>query len=178
MRANAGDGATDASLSQPLYGAGMGQAVARFFKKYARFKGYASRSEAWWAIASIFGAHLAIAAIAAVLIGVFFWEDVIVVSSEGTGGELLFPGPSGVIVGIALVLEMLVFIVAIVPALALTWRRLHDAGLPGPLFFLWFIPLMGWFVLVAFHLLPSRPEQRRPEWDDPREAPPSTDLPA
>lgn len=35
-------------LSQPLYGAGMGQAISRFFKKYARFKGYASRSEYWW----------------------------------------------------------------------------------------------------------------------------------
>jgi len=48
MTANAGDGAAAPNLSQPLYGASMGQAVVRFFKKYARFKGYASRSEHWW----------------------------------------------------------------------------------------------------------------------------------
>ena len=36
------------SLSQPLYGASIGQAITRFFKKYATFSGRASRSEYWW----------------------------------------------------------------------------------------------------------------------------------
>ena len=35
-------------LSAPLYGATFGQAIARFFKKYATFSGRASRSEFWW----------------------------------------------------------------------------------------------------------------------------------
>ncbi|HIX01122.1 MAG TPA: DUF805 domain-containing protein [Candidatus Nesterenkonia stercoripullorum] len=174
MTEHVDEGAAGETSGQPLYGATWGQAIVRFFKKYARFKGYASRSESWWAIASIFGTHLAIAVMAAVLIIVFFRDDVVVVNSEGPGGVLLFPGPSGVILGASLVLQMLVFVVAVVPALSLTWRRLHDAGLPGPMVFLWFVPLAGWFVLVVFHVLPSQPEQRRPEWDDPRDAVPRT----
>ena len=35
-------------LSRPLYGANFGQAVGRFFRKYATFTGRASRSEFWW----------------------------------------------------------------------------------------------------------------------------------
>lgn len=34
----------------PLYGAPPGQAVRRFFEKYAAFRGRASLSEFWWAI--------------------------------------------------------------------------------------------------------------------------------
>ena len=42
-------GATDPrDLTLPLYGATFGQAVARFFRSYARFSGRASRSEYWW----------------------------------------------------------------------------------------------------------------------------------
>ncbi|MCL2780748.1 MAG: DUF805 domain-containing protein [Actinomycetia bacterium] len=36
------------ALSQPLRGASMGQAIQRFFKKYAVFTGRASRSEFWY----------------------------------------------------------------------------------------------------------------------------------
>ena len=35
-------------LWAPLYGASFGEAVARFFMKYATFSGRASRSEYWW----------------------------------------------------------------------------------------------------------------------------------
>jgi hypothetical protein len=35
-------------LDKPLYGATFGQAISRFFKKYATFSGRASRSEYWW----------------------------------------------------------------------------------------------------------------------------------
>src|SRR6185312_8282818 len=35
-------------LDQPLYGASFGQAIKRFFTKYATFSGRASRSEYWW----------------------------------------------------------------------------------------------------------------------------------
>ncbi|PRZ15620.1 DUF805 domain-containing protein [Nesterenkonia sandarakina] len=40
--------ASDPRLNEPLYGASLGQAIRRFFGKYAHFKGYASRSEYWW----------------------------------------------------------------------------------------------------------------------------------
>ena len=37
-----------APLDMPAYGCKMGEAIVRFFKKYAVFKGRASRSEFWW----------------------------------------------------------------------------------------------------------------------------------
>lgn len=43
-----------APLNQPLYGASFMQATKRFFKKYARFSGYASRSEYWFASLFLF----------------------------------------------------------------------------------------------------------------------------
>ena len=54
----------------------------------------------------------------------------------------------------------------LVPHLALTWRRLHDANLAGPFFFLAFIPIVGWIILLIFVLLPSKPEGAR--FDRPR----------
>ena len=39
---------TSAPSDRPLYGAGFGQAVRRFWSKYATFSGRASRSEFWW----------------------------------------------------------------------------------------------------------------------------------
>lgn len=35
-------------LAGPLYGASFGKSVKRFFAKYAKFAGRASRSEFWW----------------------------------------------------------------------------------------------------------------------------------
>ena len=40
-------------LSQPLYGATLGQAVKRYFTKYATTSGRASRSEYWWATLAV-----------------------------------------------------------------------------------------------------------------------------
>jgi hypothetical protein len=35
-------------LSAPVYGASLGVAFSRFWRKYATFSGRASRSEYWW----------------------------------------------------------------------------------------------------------------------------------
>ena len=36
----------------------------------------------------------------------------------------------------------------VVPTMAVTSRRLHDVGESGSLTLLWFIPVIGWFVLL------------------------------
>ena len=45
----------------------------------------------------------------------------------------------------------------IVPSLALTVRRLHDAGYSGLLALLFLIPYVGGLVMLIFALLPSSP---------------------
>ncbi len=155
-------------LSQPMYGASFGQAISRFFKKYARFSGYASRSEYWWVF-------LATSVLALVLggTGTGIMASLIAnsenmqttststsVSFEAEGGAaiaLLMFGLVSAAIGLALV----------IPHLALSWRRLHDAGFPGPLWLLWFIPGVGWIIVLILMLMPTNAEKRRPEWDDP-----------
>lgn len=56
---------------------------------------------------------------------------------------------------IALVLAIVVL------SRALSWRRLEDANLPGPMWFLGFIPVVGWIILLVFSFLPSKPEGAR-----------------
>lgn len=130
-------------LSQPLYGATFGQAISRFFKKYATFTGRASRSEFWWwYLAQV------IVAVAISLIGVLAGYATI----DASGALTLGPG-----YWIAQILAGIWFLATIVPWLALSWRRLHDADKPGPFYFLGLIPFVGWIIMIVLFVLPSDP---------------------
>ena len=133
-----------APLDQPLYGASFGEAIRRFFKKYADFTGRASRSEFWWWY------------LFAVLIAIVYSILLTTLGTIGNGGRGYGP------IGWILIVVYIVWAVAIVvPSLALVWRRLHDANLAGPFFFLGFIPLVGWIILLVFYVMPSKPEGAR-----------------
>lgn len=129
-----------ASMADPLYGAGFGTAVQRFFTRYFRFKGLSSRSEYWWAV--LF--QLLIAVVLGVLISV---------TDDSTA-----------VYAVTLVVELALFI----PNLSIQWRRLHDAGFAGPWWFLTFIPLVGNFIVLIMCLMPTRPEKQKAIWDDPQ----------
>jgi uncharacterized membrane protein YhaH (DUF805 family) len=50
-------------------------------------------------------------------------------------------------------------LVAFVPTLAVTVRRLHDIGRSGYWYFISFVPLVGGIVLLVFTVLDSDPER-------------------
>ncbi|MBN9632893.1 MAG: DUF805 domain-containing protein [Actinobacteria bacterium] len=134
-----------APLDQPLYGATFGDAIRRFFKKYADFTGRASRSEFWWWFL-----------FAVIIIGAVYGILLQTLGTIGNGGRGL--GPFGwVLVVVYIVWDLVI----LVPSLALSWRRLHDANLAGPMWFLGFIPVVGWIIVLVFYLLPSKPEGAR-----------------
>ena len=140
-------------LWAPLYGASFGAAVKRVFSKYADFTGRASRSEYWWWIlfSALVGIVLEVLALVLGLPGS-------TVSADGSSQ----PGPGFWVAGVLI----LVWILGTIgPHLAILWRRLHDANLAGPFFFLSFIPF-GSLVVFIFTLLPSKPEGAR--FDRPR----------
>lgn len=141
-------------LWAPLYGASLGDAIKRFFAKYADFSGRASRSEYWWWLlfAAIVGIVLEGLTLALGLPGS-------TVAADGSSQ----PGPGFWVAGI---LAFAWIVATIVPHLALIWRRLHDANLAGPFFFLAFVPLVGSIIVLVFTLLPSKPEGAR--FDRPR----------
>lgn len=131
-------------LSAPLYGATFRQAIERFFMKYADFTGRASRSEYWWWALAYF-IVVAVLDLLAVALGS--------VGSNG-GGQ----GPLAVVISVLLVVWSLG---TLIPYLALTWRRLHDANYAGPFFFLGLIPFVGGIIVLIFTLLPSNPAGAR-----------------
>ena len=153
------------ALSQPLYGATFMQATKRFFKKYARFSGYASLSEYWWAMLAIGIAMLIPTAIA--IIGVIIMSAGAASDPYGSAG-----GAGAAIGGILMIigygLLFLFSLAVLVPSLAISARRFHDGGFSALFLLLYLIPSVGSLVVLVFMILPTKVEARKPEWDDPK----------
>lgn len=114
--------ALTAPLDQPAYNCTIGEAFIRFWKKYATFKGRASRGEFWWWI-------LCNCIIIAVL-------DAII---DGDAAN-----------GIQRTVNAIWGLATIIPSLALSVRRLHDINKPGTtLVILYVANLIGATVIGA-----------------------------
>ncbi len=137
-------------LWAPWYGIGFLDAFVRFFKKYARFDGRASRSEFWYWI-------LANAIVTIVLFGGFYAILIASLVSSSTVDEYGNPSGSAAPSPFAFVLlglYSLWWLGTIVPSIALGWRRVHDANLAGPF---WLIALFVGAAAIVFGCLPSSP---------------------
>ena len=126
-------------LAQPAPNAGFIEAVKRFFLKYAKFNGRASRREYWFAQLFI----LLVATVASALYaGGAYLEE-----TGSTDGEL--------IKGIG---EMVVFsflIACFIPSISVLARQLHDANMSAGFLFLLFTP--GLVALPIMAMMPSNP---------------------
>ncbi len=159
-----------APLLAPLHRASFGQAVSRFFRKYATFRGRASKSEFWWVALFLFLVTLvpnalATAGLASGLTYSFAHQSPV---SVGAGHQVGYAQPpllddptAAALLPPALALSGLLFAVLVVPTLALIWRRLHDAGLGGPWFFTSLLPAVGPLFLAVLMLQPTKREARR-----------------
>ncbi|TAP25236.1 MULTISPECIES: DUF805 domain-containing protein [Micrococcaceae] len=160
-------------LDQPLYGASFGQAISRYFKKYATFSGRASRSEYWYV--ALFTFIVSLIPSIFMTIGVargIAWADKYQVEvpygtvdgddmatyTRGPGG---IQSPDSVWIYLGVALLLLITLALIVPNLAITWRRLHDTNRPGPWYFISLVPGVGGIILLILTLLPSKPEGAR-----------------
>ncbi|MGO4229160.1 DUF805 domain-containing protein [Arthrobacter sp. YAF34] len=134
-------------LWAPLYSASFGEAVARFFMKYATFSGRASRSEYWWW-----------ALVSGVVSGV---TNLLMLAGRSGGGKL------GAVYFVGLALAGIWLLATFIPSLALLVRRLHDSNRSGWMVLLSFVPFIGGLVLLVFTLQDSKPEGQRfdvPTW--------------
>ncbi len=136
-------------LWAPYYGAPIGAAIQRFFKKYATFTGRASRSEYWWVALA-----LAVIGFVLQLLTGILGSVGATVSANGTG----VPGP-GAVVGF--ILLGVFYLAVLVPSIALLVRRLHDGNFSGWLALLGLIPFVGGLAVLVFALLPSNPAGQR-----------------
>ena len=146
-------------LDFPHYGISFGGAVARGFKKYATFTGRASRSEYWWWALFTFVTYLVLS-LAAYGVGIETSRD-----GGRTPGLLALP---------LIILFAVFFLGIIVPTLALTVRRLHDAGYSGLFALLLLVPYLGSLIIMIFALLPSSPAGAK---YDPIPATPAANVP-
>ena len=148
-------------LDWPHYGISFSGAIRRGFKKYAKFEGRASRSEYWW-WALFTGLVLTVLGLLSLVIGVQTSPD---------GGDT--PGAPAVPL---LVLLVLFYLAILVPSIAVTMRRLHDAGYSGWLVLLALIPSLGGLILLVFTVLPSSPAGAK--YGPPNAYPPASYPPA
>ena len=107
-------------------------------KKYADFKGRASRKEYWMFV--LFNIVFSIAA--------FLLDRLLGLTSLIQGGEF----------GILTILYPLA---VLIPALAVTVRRLHDVGKSGWMILIGLIPLIGSIWLLVLYLTDSIPGANR-----------------
>ncbi|MGW8432055.1 DUF805 domain-containing protein [Curtobacterium citreum] len=144
----------DASGAPPLwapwYGIGFLDAFTRFWKKYARFDGRASRSEFWyWFLAN--------AIISTILFGGYIAGMIAWAASSTTVDEYGQSSSNGSIPVVGILFLVLYFVwwaATIVPTFALGWRRVHDANLAGPF---WLISLVTGIAAIVFGALESNP---------------------
>lgn len=128
--------------TQPGVPVGFGEAIKRFFAKYAQFSGRASRSEYWWVALFFF------------LVS-FVLNTLVTAVGTDSFGELN---------GFGVVLSLVLFVFALgtlVPSLAVAVRRLHDVNLSGWMLLIGLIPFVGWIVLIVLTVLPPKPEGAR-----------------
>ena len=116
----------------------MINAYKNFFKGYVDFEGRSTRSEYWWVwLTNIL---LLIPLYSAYFNAIF---------SEGSEGAFLALGGLSII-------YMIFGLALILPMLALTVRRLRDAGFHWALIFVGFIPMVGGFALLVLLAMPTK----------------------
>lgn len=145
----------------PWYGISFGGAIRRFFGKYADFTGRASRSEYWWVVLAYAIVSVVLNIVASIAGG--FGSFMTMQSANANTVATTAPSVGAIVIGI---IALLIGLAVIVPFLAITWRRLHDANLAGPFYFLVFAFGIGAIVVLIMTILPSNPQGQR--FDRPR----------
>lgn len=157
-----GHGAVHGGWAQPPQGTQPGEAVGpagairNFFGKYAQFTGRASRSEYWWVTLVLMLAGFAF------IIVLMLASLLVTIPASSNGGDVGATGAAGTGFALLAALLYMVFTLAVlVPSLAVTVRRLHDADRSGWWYFITFVPLVGSFILLFFMIEPSNPRGAR-----------------
>ena len=132
----------------------MIEAYKKFWKGYVDFEGRSTRSDYWFA-------YLVNALIT--------WGLYIVVA---VFGGIASATDSTVLAIFSLILGLIMFIYAVaafLPGLAVTVRRLRDAGYNWPYIFVAFIPLVGWIILIVLLCKPSKVEYPFNNFNNPQQ---------
>ena len=132
----------------------MIEAYKKFWKGYVDFTGRSTPSDYWFACS----AHVLIFFASYLLLAVFERMD-----SE-TGSSDLFT------IGVILLLIFFAYgVAAVLPGIALTVRRLRDAGYNWPYIFIPLIPFVGIFIFIFLLCQPTKVEVPLNNVDNPQQ---------
>jgi len=132
----------------------MIEAYKKFWKGYVDFKGRSTPSDYWFACS----AHLLIFLTWYLLLAVF--ERM----AAETGSSDLFT------IGVILLLIFFAYgVAAVLPGIALTVRRLRDAGYNWPYIFIPLIPFVGIFIFIFLLCQPTKVEVPLNNVDNPQQ---------
>ena len=119
----------------------MINAYKNFFKNYAEFTGRSTRSDYWWVWLGNF------------ILSIPFWIiyfytvflSAVMASVDDSVSEATF-----MVLGLVVIIYAIFYLAILVPTLALSVRRLRDAGFHWAFIFLRFVPMGGIALLVLF----------------------------
>ena len=132
----------------------MIEAYKKFWKGYVDFEGRSTRSDYWFA----YLANMLTVVAFYVLLAVF--------------GGIAGATDSSFLAVISLILLLIFFaygIAACLPGIAVTVRRLRDAGYNWPYIFVAFIPFVGWIILIVLLCKPTKVEYPFNNVDNPQQ---------
>ena len=124
----------------------MINAYKNFFKNYAEFTGRSTRSDYWWVWLGNF------------ILSIPFWIiyfytaflSIVMDSVNNSASEATF-----MVLGLVVIIYAIFYLAILVPTLALSVRRLRDAGFHWAFIFLRFAP-MGRIALLILHAMPTK----------------------
>ena len=124
----------------------MINAYKNFFKNYAEFTGRSTRPDYWWVWLGNF------------ILSIPFWIiyfytvflSAVMDSVSDSASEATF-----MVLGLVVIIYAIFYLAILVPTLALSVRRLRDAGFHWAFIFLRFAP-MGGIALLILHAMPTK----------------------
>ena len=124
----------------------MINAYKNFFKNYAEFTGRSTRPDFWWVWLGNF------------ILSIPFWIiyfytvflSAVMDSVSDSASEAIF-----MVFGLVAIIYAVFYLAILVPTLAISVRRLRDAGFHWAFIFLRFVP-MGGLALLILHAMPTK----------------------
>ena len=124
----------------------MINAYKNFFKNYAEFTGRSTRPDYWWVWLGNF--------ILSIPFWIIYFYTVFLSVVMDSVGETVIEA-TFMFLGLVVIFYVIFFLAILVPTLALSVRRLRDAGFHWAFIFLRFAP-MGGIALLILHAMPTK----------------------
>ena len=132
----------------------MINAYKNFFKNYAEFTGRSTRPDFWW----VWLGNLILSIPFWIIYFYTVFLSAVMDSVSDSASEAAF-----MIFGLVAIIYVVFYLAILVPTIALTIRRLRDAGFHWAFIFLRFAPMVGGIALLILLAMPTKETYSEPQ---------------